>query len=78
VIRPWLRDETEEVENMTAGKEPALTVLFEGTPIFTSTGTWLHSLFELEEYLADYPVHPAHLILQDKIRFFGIFRGLGM
>lgn len=52
---------------MIEGNEPTLTVLFERTPIFTSTGTWLHPLFELEAYLADHSVHPEHLILQDKI-----------
>jgi hypothetical protein len=52
---------------MIVVKEPSLLVLHEGLPIFTSTGTWLHPLFELEEYLADHPVHPEPLILQDKI-----------
>jgi hypothetical protein len=36
---------------MIAGKELTLTVLYEGSPIFTSHGKWLHPLFELEEYL---------------------------
>jgi hypothetical protein len=52
---------------MTAVKEPTLTVFHGGTPIFTSHGTWLHPLFELEEYLAEHPIPPEHLILQDKI-----------
>jgi Domain of unknown function (DUF1893) len=52
---------------MATGNEPTLTVLHDGVPLFTSTAKWLHPLFELEAYLADYPVHPAHLILQDKI-----------
>jgi len=51
----------------TAGKDPTLTVLKDGTPIFTSNGTWLHPLFELEEYLADHAFQPASLTLQDKI-----------
>ena len=46
---------------------PTLTVLHEGTPIFTSYGKWLYPLFELEDYLAEHPIHPEHLILQDKI-----------
>ena len=52
---------------MTTAQEPTLTVLQDGTPIFTSHGTWLHPLFELEEYLADHAFRPVHLILQDKI-----------
>lgn len=52
---------------MTTGNEPTLIVLQDGKPIFTSFGKWLHPLFELEAYLADHPVHPEHLILQDKI-----------
>jgi hypothetical protein len=52
---------------MIEGNEPTLTVLQDGVPIFTSTGTWLHPLFELEAYLTDHPVQPAYLILQDKI-----------
>ena len=51
----------------TAGKDPTLTVLHEGTPIFTSHGKWLHPLFALEEYLADHAFQPANLLLQDKI-----------
>src|SRR5262245_9960993 len=52
---------------MTTVQEPTLTVLYEGSPIFTSHGKWLHPLFELEAYLADYAVQPENLILQDKI-----------
>ena len=52
---------------MTAVKEITLTVFHEGKPIFTSDGKWLHPLFELEDYLSDYPVQPDNLILQDKI-----------
>src|SRR2546428_8958820 len=52
---------------MTTAHAPALTVLQDGTPIFTSHGTWLHPLFELEEYLADHAFQPAQLLLQDKI-----------
>ena len=48
-------------------QEPTLTVFCNGTPIFTSNGKWLHSLFELEEYLAEHPIQPENLILQDKI-----------
>lgn len=48
-------------------KEPTLTVLRDGIPIFTSYGKWLHPLFELEDYLADHPISPEGLILQDKI-----------
>src|SRR5499427_6529400 len=52
---------------MTTKQEPTLTVLHESTPIFTSHGKWLHPLFELEAYLADHPIQPAQLLLQDKI-----------
>ena len=52
---------------MTTEQAPTLTVLHEGTPIFTSRGKWLHPLFELEDYLADHAFQPDHLILQDKI-----------
>ena len=48
-------------------QEPTLTVLRDGVPIFTSYGKWLHPLFELEDYLAEHPVQPEHLVLQDKI-----------
>ncbi len=50
-----------------AGKETTLTVLYEGSPIFTSHGKWLHPFFELEAYLAAHPIQPESLILQDKI-----------
>ena len=52
---------------MIEGKEPTLTVLHEGTPIFTSFGKWLYPLFELKDYLAEHAVRPENLILQDKI-----------
>jgi hypothetical protein len=52
---------------MTTAQAPTLTVLEDGTPIFTSHGKWLHPLFELEEYLAEHPNEPARLVLQDKI-----------
>ena len=39
---------------MTTAQEPTLTVLYEGSPIFTSHGKWLHPLFELEDYLAEH------------------------
>ncbi len=56
-----------EGEDMATVKEPTLTVLQDGVPVFTSYGTWLHPLFELDEYLADHPTQPGRLILQDKI-----------
>ena len=52
---------------MTTAQEPTLTVLYEGSPIFTSHGKWLHPLFELEDDLAAHPIQPENLILQDKI-----------
>jgi hypothetical protein len=52
---------------MTTTQAPTLTVLHEGTPIFTSHGKWLYPLLELEAYLADQTIKPDHLILQDKI-----------
>ena len=44
---------------MTTAQAPTLTVLQDGTPIFTSDGKWLHPLFELEDYLAEHPIQPA-------------------
>ena len=52
---------------MTTVQAPTLIVLQDGAPIFTSYGKWLYPLFELEAYLADHAVQPAHLLLQDKI-----------
>ena len=52
---------------MTTAQAPTLTVFRNGTPIFTSNGKWLYPLFELEAYLADHPIEPAQLTLQDKI-----------
>jgi hypothetical protein len=52
---------------MTTAQDPTLTVLQDGTPIFTSHGTWLHPLFELEDFLADHPIEPTYLTIQDKI-----------
>jgi len=52
---------------MTTAQAPTLTVLHNGTPIFTSSSKWLHPLFELEDYLADHAFQPENLILQDKI-----------
>ena len=46
---------------------PTLTVFHGETPIFTSYGKWLYPLFELEEYLAEHPISPERLVLQDKI-----------
>jgi hypothetical protein len=56
-----------EREAMTTEQAPTLTVFRNGTPIFTSHGKWLHPLFELEAYLAEHPIQPEDLILQDKI-----------
>ena len=52
---------------MTTAQAPTLTVVQDGTPIFMSHGKWFHPLFELEEYLANHPIEPANLLLQDKI-----------
>ncbi|WP_089940332.1 DUF1893 domain-containing protein [Candidatus Entotheonella palauensis] len=54
-------------EDTAEMNEPTLTVLRDDIPIFTSHGKWLHPLFELEDYLADHPVSPECLVLQDKI-----------
>ncbi len=48
----------------TEGKETALTVFHNGTPIFTSDGNWLYPLLELEAYLADHAFQPAKLFLE--------------
>src|ERR1043166_3120815 len=52
---------------MTTAQAPTLIVFCNGTLIFTSYGTWLYPLFELEAYLADHSIEPAQLTLQDKI-----------
>lgn len=52
---------------MAKEKELTLIVLQDGIPVFTSTAKWLYPLFELEEFLADNPIQPERLILQDKI-----------
>jgi hypothetical protein len=52
---------------MTEAKAPTLTVLHEETPIFTSFEKWLHPLFELEDLLAEHPLEPEHLVVQDKV-----------
>jgi hypothetical protein len=52
---------------MTTDRRPTLRVFCEGVPIFTSHGHWLHPLFELEAYLAQQPVAPARLLLEDTI-----------
>ena len=52
---------------MTTQQAPTLTVLQDGTPIFTSYGKWLYPLLDLEACLADHAFEPDHLILQDKI-----------
>lgn len=52
---------------MAEMKEPTLTVMRDGIPLFTSTAKWLHPLFELENYFADHPISPESLVLQDKI-----------
>jgi hypothetical protein len=52
---------------MTTAQESTLTVLYEGSPIFTSHGKWLYPLFELEAYLAKRACQPENLILQDRI-----------
>src|SRR6266852_3270676 len=56
-----------ELKTMTTEQASTLTVLHEGTPIFTSHGNWLYPLLELEAYLADHAFQPAKLFLQDKI-----------
>jgi hypothetical protein len=56
-----------KLKAMTTAHPPTLTVFHNGTPIFTSHGNWLHPLFELAEYLAEHPIQPENLILQDKI-----------
>ncbi len=55
------------LEDMSAGNAPTLTVLHEGSTLFTSRANWLHPLFELERYLAKHPVQPKRLVLHDKI-----------
>jgi hypothetical protein len=36
-------------------------------PIFSSTGSWLHPLFELERFLAESGTDPAACVLRDKL-----------
>ena len=35
--------------------------------VFSSTGKWLHPLFELEEFLRTSPFHPGSIRVEDKI-----------
>jgi len=53
-----------ELKTMTTEQASTLTVLHEGTPIFTSHGNWLYPLLELEAYLADHAFQPAKLFLE--------------
>ena len=57
----------EEHDALTDRQVRTLTVLHEGTPIFTSLGQGLSPLFALEESRAEQPSQPEHLILQDNI-----------
>jgi Domain of unknown function (DUF1893) len=50
---------------MTIAHAPTLAVLQDGTPLFTSHGTWLYPLFALEAYRAAHALQPAYLTLQD-------------
>jgi zinc transport system ATP-binding protein len=49
------------------GPEVTLRVYHGRQEIFTSTGKWLHPLFELEEFLLDSEYSPETLLLEDKI-----------
>jgi hypothetical protein len=44
-----------------------LEVFCDGVLVFSSTGNWLHPLFELEAYLESAPYNPAGLVAYDKI-----------
>ena len=45
----------------------SLVVLRDGEAVFRSGGSWLHPLFELEDFLAGCTADPASLTLRDKI-----------
>jgi hypothetical protein len=44
-----------------------LTAYYNGKPIFTSNGNWLHPLFELERYLAAHSYDAADIHVEDTI-----------
>ena len=47
--------------------EYSLELKFENRIIFSSSGKWLHPLFDLEDFLNENSYDPAKLILYDKI-----------
>jgi len=47
--------------------ENTLEVYTDGNLIFSSTGKWLHPLFELEDFLASGAYEHARLLVKDKI-----------
>ena len=50
---------------MTA--EATLRVHYDDRQVFSSTGKWLHPLFELEEFLSTNSFPPAGVLVEDKI-----------
>ncbi|MBN2048864.1 MAG: DUF1893 domain-containing protein [Spirochaetales bacterium] len=46
---------------------PSLIVTRGEETVFSHTGSWLHPLFALEEYLRETHLNPEELFLQDKI-----------
>ena len=47
--------------------DPSLQLLIDGRVVFSSTGTWLHPLFELERFLAAHPTDVSGGEIRDKV-----------
>ena len=68
-----MENRTHDIDEHTGRREPlrqgaANLLLYSGDEIlFSSTGKWLHPLFELEEFLGTAALEPASLRLRDKI-----------
>lgn len=50
-----------------AATTASLTVLLDDDVVFASDGSWLHPLFDLEEFLIQHPIDMAKAEIQDKI-----------
>ena len=61
------RDDREERLNPPRTTELTLRAFHGQREIFSSTGKWLHPLFELEEFLRTSSLAPGSLRVQDKI-----------
>jgi hypothetical protein len=48
-------------------EELTLRVRYDGRQVFSSSGKWLHPLFELEEFLSSASYPPQGVVVEDKI-----------